>query len=158
MPKSLDQLMSESNARSQRLNAENIGKGNLGVSYYLSKKTPTGGTESYRDPAFSMSNPAYAAKRMAGFARPTEAGSTMWSSDEPTSAFYSPTGSDWRSINEGMLSDPAVAQAVMKGAVGGGPSAGAFSALKAKIPTGVTQGIEGSQHALSSDVLSKMWR
>jgi hypothetical protein len=143
------------NPWAHNLNVQGLKGGNQ-AEYYLTRQTPTG-YENYRDPIFNVSNPDYAARITSGFGKPTAAGATAWSSQEPLAAFYSPTGSNWQAINEGMLSNPTIAQAVMRGAASG-LGAGAFGALRAKIPAAVTQGITGSQHALAPEILSKMWK
>jgi hypothetical protein len=107
---------------------------------------------------YGRSGTDYRSGTIKGLGTPTEAGSTKWTSEMPGALFYSPTGSDWQEINESMLSDPAVAQAVMRGAAGSTAATPYFTELKGKIPAGVTQGIEGSVHSLSSDILNKMWR
>lgn len=81
--------------------------------------------------------------------------------------YYNPTGSGWQEINEGMLGDPTVAQAVMQGAAdtkgmymqpGGVPAHNAWSALQGKIDPKTIQGVQGSSFSLAPEVLAKMWR
>jgi hypothetical protein len=152
--KSVDEAYAESNARSKQLNAENFAKGVGGIRYGLMNKTGPGSWASATDPLFSSA--AYVNKMSA---KPTEAGSTMWSSSDPGMGWYSPTGKDWQALDEKSMSNPAAAQAAMKGAGNmTSPAYGYFSQLKSKIPASVMQGIEGSSYSLAPDVLSKMWR
>jgi hypothetical protein len=81
--------------------------------------------------------------------------------------YYNPTGSGWQEINEGMLGNPDVAKAVMRGAAdtrglymqpGGVQASNAWSALQNKINPSVIQGIQGSTHSLAPEVLAKMWK
>lgn len=124
------------------------------ANYYLSEQTPTG-SRTYQDPFYT--SPEHMKSVMGGFAKPTEAGETRWSSANPNDVFYSPTGSDWQQVTEGMLSDPKIAQTIM-GRSMSGPAAGAFGALRDKIPANVRQGIQGSTNSLAPEVLAKMWK
>jgi len=148
--KSTEQAINESNAWARQQNAANKYSG---TNYMLNEYDPkTGGYHSAVDPLRKQHD-------VASFGPSTEAGATTWTSQYPGSAFWSPTkGGAWQEINEGMLGNPDVAQAVMRGATPGSPQFGAFSQLQNKIPTNVMQGIQGSSYSLSPDVLSKMWK
>lgn len=150
MRKSTQQIIDEGNARAKALNAQS---GYSGTNYMLTDYDPVTGTQK------AVSDPLRKEHDIASWDAPTEAGATKWSSQYPGSAFYGPTaGGSWQEINEGMLSDPAVAGAVYKGAAPGSPSSGAFSLLKQKIPADVMQGVSGSSYSLAPEVINKMWR
>jgi hypothetical protein len=149
--KSIQQAIDESNAWAKQQNAKS---GYSGTNYMLNEYDPaTGGYHSAVDPLRKQHD-------VVGFTPSTEAGATMWSSQYPGSAFWSPTkGGAWQELNEGMLSNPDAARAVMSGAGNtGSPSFGAFSQLKGKIPASVIQGIQGSSNSLAPEVLAKMWK
>ena len=61
--------------------------------YMLKEDLPGGGYKTVRDPFYST--PEYINKTSA---KPTEKGATMWSSNNPTAGWYSPTGMDWQQL------------------------------------------------------------
>lgn len=147
---STQQLIDQNNAWAAE---QNRNSGYKGTNYMMMKYDPvTGNQTSYTDPLRKQAD-------IAGFTPSTEAGSTMWSSAYPGSAFWSPTkGGAWQEMDESMLSNPDAARAVMsQSANTSSPAYGTWSALKSKIDPNVIKGIEGSTSSLAPEVLSKMW-